>query len=392
LKRSQSRNREGFDMTDEGPQRPITGINLADRKPYVGYAWGDGEHDDQPAIQEAWDCCGLIRVPSGIYSLDNPLVGPKVIGAGIVGAGGGCIDPAHQLKTAGTIFVATFEQGTVITSGAHVTHATFKGFAIDRLVEPKAGYGLDMNISNDGCDLSDLWIEHQLIGLNLATTGYSKAEMIRCQLNKSNGFNITGQWQLDRCFSACNDGIGFACTHALETGNSLGQYKGLSTYNNASHGIAFTGKVYAVRLSDSFFGGDGGAEVYLGNDQPLGQNIFTNVYTEGCRSDFAWVIAAQSGACSLINCSSAGNVRHGLFSESPFLSIHGGVWAGHAGYGILVNAGRALISGANCPRNGTAIGATAAARAVKVMGCALSESGIPHDLQAASGVELWGNL
>ena len=69
--------------------RQITGTALSTGAPYTALAWGDGEHDDQPILQAAWDACGLISVPAGNYRIDSPLMGPFVDNAGIIGVGAG---------------------------------------------------------------------------------------------------------------------------------------------------------------------------------------------------------------------------------------------------------------------------------------------------------------
>ena len=94
---------------------------------------------------------------------------------------------------------------------------------------------LDGGQSVSICDfalLSDLWITGHFVGLNLSTTGFSKAEFIRCEGNADNGIKIVGQWQLDRIFSVKNGAAGFAVEAVLACGNSPGQGKGLSTFAN----------------------------------------------------------------------------------------------------------------------------------------------------------------
>lgn len=59
-----------------------------------------------------------------------------------------------------------------------------------------SGFGLNLNTICDFALLSNLWITGHVVGFNLSTTGYSKAEFIRCEGNADNGLKIVGQWQL----------------------------------------------------------------------------------------------------------------------------------------------------------------------------------------------------
>ena len=228
--------------------------------PYTALAWGDGEHDDQPILQAAWDACGLISVPAGNYRIDNPLMGPFVDNAGIIGVGAG-LKALFDARRCRHDHHRQLCVRRAIQSHASIQHPLFRGLVITRRPAAVSGFGLNLNTICDFALLSDLWITGHVVGLNLSTTGYSKAEFIRSEGNASNGINIVGQWQLDRIFSVKNGAAGFAVEAVLAGGNSLGQWKGLSTFANGGYGIAFFGSTGAptpcIRLSDSFFGGDG---------------------------------------------------------------------------------------------------------------------------------------
>jgi hypothetical protein len=377
------------------PSRPITGIDLSTGAPYSALAWGDGIHDDQPVLQAAWNACGLIKVPSGNYLIDRPLIGPNVDNAGIVGEGAGLKAPTDS-AAAGTIITANFSSGDAIQSHASIQHPTFQGLVITRGPTAVSGFGLNLNSISDFALLSDLWISRHANGLNLSTTGYSKAEFIRSELNTNNGVNVVGQWQLDRIFSAKNGAAGFAVQAVLPGGNSLGQWKGLSSFGNGSYGIGFFGSAAAptpcVRLSDSFFGGDGNHEVYVDSYSSGGQSVFTNVFVEAANGN-GFVFTENAGYVSLVNCTASHDTAHGLVSSAPFINIQGGGFYGHAsGCGILVLAGKASCSGVQCSGNSVGLRAGAGCTNLSYFGNYLSDNETPMDVGEASGVRAWGNL
>ena len=252
-------------MTLLAPSTPVRGYDRVTGAAVEKLAWADGVHDDGPLLQDMLDTCGLIYLAGGVFDTSVMLTLPAhVEGAGIIGLSGGIAVTDAGWETRGTVIRGTRPDMTVIKSSAYCTGPTFMNLVIDRKVPATAGYGLDMNISCDHANLSNLFIDNQMVGIYLGTTGYSKAEYIHVQRSKSNGFNVTGQWQLGRCLATLNEGMGFAVTNFTEVaGNSLGQWTGVSTYANKGHGIAFMGAVFDIRLSDSFFGGDGGFELYV---------------------------------------------------------------------------------------------------------------------------------
>lgn len=127
--------------------RPITGIDLSTGAPYSALAWGDGTNDDTAVIQAALKACGLIKVPAGTYKLTSTLSIPPIDGAGIVGDGAAIKNV--QASTTGTVFVANFASGDIITCPQHLTHPTFRGFVLDRSVTPTSGIGLNLSIICD---------------------------------------------------------------------------------------------------------------------------------------------------------------------------------------------------------------------------------------------------
>jgi hypothetical protein len=283
-----------------------------------------------------------------------------------------------------------------IQSHASIQHPIFQGLVITRVPAAVSGFGLNLNTICDFALLSDLWITRHAIGLNLSTTGYSKAEFIRSEGNANNGINIVGQWQLDRIFSAKNGAAGFAVQAVLPGGNSLGQWKGLSTSANGSYGIGFFGSAAAptpcVRLSDSFFGGDGNDEVYVDSYSTGGQSVFTNVFVEAAGGS-GFVFTQNAGYVSLINCTASRDNAHGLVSSAPFINIQGGGFYGHvSGCGILLLAGRASVSGVQCSGNSVGLRAGRGCTNLSYVGNYLSENETPAEVAEAGGIQAAANL
>jgi hypothetical protein len=354
------------------------GYDLVTREPISVSPAGDGVTDDYAVLQDIFTRAGVFTISPGKFYLSRPLVGPKVANVGIIGAGCGYNDPATV--NAGTVFIGGFATGTVIQSPGFVSHAQYVGFTVDRSVVATDGYGLDMGASCDEAYLYDLWFLRQKYGFRLGTAGYCKAEYIRSESNVSDGAHITGQWQLENIFCALNGGSGFLCTAALATGNSLGQYKGLSTYSNKNYGIAFLGKVYDIRLSDSFFGSDGSNEIYVANENTGGHNTFTHVMTEDPGGASAWFFAESSYSNGLVGCSNGVGKPHGFVNSAPFLSMLGGGCWGASGYGLLMLAGRATVMGGRFTNNAIGIGCGPGAVGITAIGNDMRNTVTPFDV------------
>lgn len=380
-------------QTPTAPSSPVRGYDRVTGLTVEQLAWADGVHDDGPLLQDMLNKCGTIFPAAGCFDTSITLTPPDhVEGAGIIGLSGGIVG-VSDYESRGTIIRGTAPDMTVIKSPAYCTGPTFMNLVIDRKVPATAGYGLDMGISCDHANVSNLFIDNQMVGIYLGTTGFSKAEYIHVQRSKQNGFNVVGQWQLGRCLATLNGGIGFAVTnYTAPEGNSLGQWTGLSTYANLGHGIGFFGPVYDIRLSDSFFGADGGFEIYLAQDNN-DTNVFTNVVLEDCRQSFGIYIGPGCGFNSFVNCSVLGGVSHGVLSLAPKLSWIGGQIASFSkGYGLLAQAGKISVQGANIDRNAWGVGATAGVTDISVLGCFLSGNTIPLDVALAGHSTAYGNL
>ena len=142
--------------------------------------------------------------------------------------------------------------------------------------------------------------------------------------NTSHGFQIVGQWQLSKLVALLNGGCGFYVAGIISGGNSNGQWTGLATFGNGSHGIWIDGSVNAVhsiRISDSFIGADGGHGI-LDDSHSSTPNLYTNVYVEGEPGD-GFNFTANAGNVSLVNCV-ASCLGSGVKSFAAATSIHGG--------------------------------------------------------------------
>lgn len=343
------------------------GYDLITREPITVGPIGDGVSDDYPVLQDLWNRTGVFSLSPGQYFLSRPLKGPKVENVGIIGAGGGIAETTFG-PNSGTIFFGGFASDTVIQVPDSTMHAQFVGFAVSRTIQATDGYGLDMGKSCDAAYLYDLWFLRQGVGFRLGTTGYSKAEFIRTEQNLKDGAHITGTWQLENIFSAINGGAGFLCTAQEPDGNALGQYKGLSTYGNRGHGIAFLGKVLEIRLMDSFFGSDGDVEVYVGNDNMGGHNSFTHVMTEDSGGTAGWVFTESSSSNGLAACSCRGGNPHGIVNSAPYFSMVGGGCYNAKEYGILNLAGRVSVIGSRLTNNKTGIGCAIGTKGITAIG------------------------
>src|SRR5262249_35849407 len=206
---------------------PITGIELSTGAPYSVEAGGDGERDDTSVLQTALNACGLIKVPSGTYMLSDTLTIPSIDGAGIIGDGAGLL--SEQSLSAGTVFKASFAKGDIIQCPAHLTHAMFRGFVLDRSVTATSGSGLNTGTISDGAVIDDVWSLHSHIGFIFSTCGYGVIGNCRASSNVSHGFSIVGQWQTSKCFSNINGGWGvYVPGHRSPSGNSFCPHPRLS--------------------------------------------------------------------------------------------------------------------------------------------------------------------
>lgn len=358
---------------------PMTGARMGVLANVLEYgADPSGATDSSPAIQNAWNSSPLLYIPSGKYLLNAPLVGPNANGAGIIGDGAayGQAAGGSGYSGAGTLLMANFKTGNVITSHQNILHPHFRGFAVCRTAQALSGYGLEMNPTStqDQCLLDDLHFQNHDIGAHLGSTGWSVASHIMCEDNRSHGFEIVGQWQVLNLFAANNGGSGFFIASLSPASN--GQWRGLSTYNNAGFGLHVEGvstarRIEGLRISDSFFGGDLSGEVNVDSYGTV-PHSFNNVYCEANTDKNGFVFSPNNSTVLLSNCiSTTAGLGSALISSSRVTMINGGSFEAigpSSALGISVLGKRASIMGARVTGFSTNISAQSIT-AVSIMGC-----------------------
>lgn len=334
--------------------RPVTGINLSTGAAFSVLANGDGSTDDYAILQNALNTCGLIHVPSGRYRLSQGLVFPSVDGCGIIGEGGGYLN--MQATYAGTTLLAAFTVGDILAVPTQITHFTLHGVMLDRTSQASQGYGLNMTTgTNDRCDIRDVMSKRSVIGFGFGTTGYGSLEYLIAESNSLWGFEVVGQYQMAKCLAVLNGGDGFRVQGLLGGGNSQGQWTGLSTFGNGGHGMNIQGSstgtpVHGSRISDSFFGGDGGWAI-LNDSYSAVVSSYTNIYTEQEPSG-GFYVSPNAGDLVVNGCVSDGNVGSGLHNDGPCTMITGGAYTNStAGHGVLFGSGNGSVIGADLARN-----------------------------------------
>ncbi len=328
----------------------------------------DGSVDVTAALQDAWTNHGLIYLPPGTYKTSATLIGPATDGAGIVGEG-----------SASTTIICSDLTHDVIQSPDRISGLIFKGLKITRTAQATTGFGLNMNpiSTNDWAFVNDLWLLNHAVGINLGSTGYSVAQKIRSEGNRFHGFQLVGQWQLLDLFAALNGGNGF---HVVSTTPaSSGQWRGLSTFKNAGFGLLVSAtssadRIEGLRISDSFFGGDGAGEIFLdtfGN----ALHTFTNVYCELQPADVAGIVVTQNNPdCLFSGCHAEGSGGGGCalyYDGTGTLIVQGGsyITSGNA-TAISGTRGSASIMGAIArSATGTGIAMVAPMVAASIIGC-----------------------
>jgi hypothetical protein len=280
------------------------------------------------AINTAWAANPIITIPKGRYYINGALVPyGDVHGHGIIGdgpwTGNDFAGATWAIGDGGTLIVSTATTGTVISEVASALNSIYQGFTLTRSSQATTGYGIDMNVgsnTNDRCTLRNLALNNHSIGLHLAQTGYSVAEWIAAENNRNHGIEMSGQWQTQNLFSAGNGGSGFF-VDALSQASS-GQWRGLSTFNNAGFGLSVTSNagasrsIEAMRISDCFFGQDALGEVRIDSYGGTAAHMLNNIYCESNSGTNAWLFTANNPAIMMTNCiGTTGGVGSGCISS-----------------------------------------------------------------------------
>ncbi len=239
----------------------------------------NGTTDDTAAIQLALNTGNQVLLPSGTIRVDGPLTISS--GMQLVGKGG---------LSQETVLTSTSTTGNIIEIASGATAFRVEGLKLTRSVTPTAGAGIMCLADTYWAWINDIYSLNSFVGVQLGGTNFGFCSNIFTTGSKGDGFRIiTGaspnnqlQWQLFNLSSQGNDGRGFFVFAASASG-SCGQWSRFSTFGNTGLGFAVVGSspaasIHAIRLSDSFIGGDGNSEIYLDTYGTLHQ--FNNVCTE----------------------------------------------------------------------------------------------------------------
>ncbi len=329
-------------FTDQGGGNTKVLYTAFDIPNLIGFG-GDptGVNDSSPALNAALAAFPTVFVPRGLYKLNSAITFPLGWGMGIIGEG-----PAMNVNAngtgfqygEGTHFNATFTTGSVFKFPASSGRVTLRDFSMGRSSQATSGYGIDITVSgtNDKCLVENLRLCNHNIGIHLGSTGYSVAQNILCENNRLHGFDIVGQWQLKNVFAANNGGSGFNVVSA--TPASSGQWRGMSTFNNGAYGLLVTAaasgnRIEGLRISDSFFGADAIAEIYL-DTRSTSVHHLTNVYCESSDTSHNMVFTANNNMVSMVIFSSITATLSGLNTACPTF-IHGGDFSSNGEWGII---------------------------------------------------------
>lgn len=325
-------------------------------------ATGNGSTDDTAAFTHAFAQTPPIAVdvPCGTYNV----TGITITQANTVlnGRGMGC-----------STIRATNAATPVIAISSSLTGVSITNLTIDRTITATAGgTGIDWSTSSDQSYLGNLFIKDQYNGLILGNTGFSTAENLTISKNVNIGLlgtngaggSVALQWQLSNIISGQNGATGFAFSCNGTGGMSLGQHRGLATFANTGIGISYIGlstcAINGIRLSDSFFGQDGGTgEVYLDTFASFAHTI-TDVSAElvgtgptgptlgtpASNTGAGIVVSANNPNVTLTSVTANQNSLNGLDAFGPQVTVMGGNYT---------NNGQAASGGS---QNGVISGAT----------------------------------
>ena len=248
-------------------QRPIKDINGT----ILGYAWGDGTNDDTAVLQAALNSAKRIYVPSGKYKITSTLTVPSGTTTGIVGAGGS----GPTGTNVGTIIQASFTTGNAITNSS--SNPLFQHFLVTRVGTPTSGsYGLDLGSANATGTVINVTSTRHHKGFFLRATGTATAKGLLAQSNTSDGYTISGKWNITNANSESNGGHGYVATGSYDSGTM----SGLASFGNGGSGF-YCDTMPNLRLQSCFFGDEHDSAVYIINNNAAGKyNQLTCVGTE----------------------------------------------------------------------------------------------------------------
>jgi hypothetical protein len=334
-----------------------TGLSVVDGQGTInarayGADPGNSAAANRLALQNALNTGKKVYLPTGQYSINSTLF-LSASGGGLLGDG---------WWTGGTGLNMTVGTGDVLQVPDGVFGIEIGNLYITRPSPATSGAGINVvsgTTGNDHAYIHDVRSFNQQDGLRLGGVGWGYCQRIISVSNSRHGVALVGtastsiQWQLLDILSEGNTSDGFHITAAGTT--PVGQWRGLATNGNGGYGFYSSG-VAALRLSDSFFGGDcssSGHEVYISSGDASHSHVLTNVYTEGSITGAGFYIDAGSApSVSLVNCVASSNFLSGLVNNSgKNVSISGGSFlangtgaVGGNTYGILNFAASSTMS------------------------------------------------
>jgi hypothetical protein len=344
-----------------------TGLSVSDGQGIInarayGVDPGNSATTNTTNLQAALNTGKRVYLPIGQYNVNNTLT-LSTSGGGLIGDG---------WWTGGTGLNMTIGTNDVLQIPDGVFGIEIGNMYITRPSPATSGAGVNFvsgTTGNDHARVHDLRVFNQQDGLRLGGVSWGYAWNILAISNSRHGVSLVGtasvpmQWQLHNILSEANTSDGF---HMVGAGTTpVGQWGRLSTNANTGYGF-FSSGIAALRLSDSFFGGDCvtlGHEVYISSGDATHPHTLTNVYIEGAVKGAGFYFDSGATAITLVNCISVNNWLSGLINNSgKNVSIGGGAFLGNgigvvAGntYGVLnlaasstmsLTGAQALVSGA----------------------------------------------
>ena len=220
--------------------------------------------------------------------------------------------------------------------------------------------------------ISRVWnayVINNYVGLNLGPASYSVVGGQTIVTNNiSHGISIAAnatssslQWHIDGMLSENSGGNNYDvdATGGSPGNATMGNWHGAHSFGGSGYGLRVLGDathgVFALRVADSFFGGEALACIRFENSYGSRHQI------SGC---YLEQVAAGSGIIADANCLSlyisdtiiAQMGVSGIVSAAPILSVTGGEIASNTSIGIdITAAARVVIDGVDIQSNGTGI-------------------------------------
>lgn len=321
-------------------------------------AKGNGVDDDTAAIQQALDTGQAVYLPRGAYRVTNTLLF-KGSGSRLMGEGTYSL-LALPMIPKGSVIISEVPSGQpTLKVPDGLQHVDISKLTIKRLVSSVSGNtGLYFEGNSNLCSVRDVEISGHYVGLWLGSTGYSTVENLFSHDNYAHGVymvnsGINGalQWQFNNVLSQLNNAWGICVQSAVNSVGfvTMGNMFRLNTFGNSSGGICFLGRadtpINGIRIDNSFFGEDGGDEIYL-DTYGGGSHKIQSTYTE----------AAGTGLTGVGQATPPSGAGHGLKVTANVYSVTVSdcFFINHSYNGVDCSAEQSVITGCDLRINGFA--------------------------------------